>query len=306
MACFTTRTIYTLSFPGQWSPFPPCHTPTGHKTLSVMPVVLMNEFCTPEKHLQGQIQAQGPVEVQLLGVEAEDASTSLATSPPISSSSATVDAEIFLKQTLNVMVADLVEIMFLKYGTKEPIFQAEMLNTVLRDNQAHFPVVFYKATQCLQLVFGLDMKEVDHREHTYVMIPTLGRLTLNDMQRDGQSMPKAGLLVSALTLILLAGDQVCEEKVWGELSRMGAFAGIQHYVYGEPKELPTQIWVQAGYLQSCQVPYSHPAHYEFLWGTRAYAETSKQQVKDYLYRVNGSQVLPFPVCRGVREEEEGP
>ena len=87
---------------------------------------------------------------------------------------------------------------------------------------------------------------------------------------------------------------------------MGAFAGMQHYVYGEPKELLTQIWVQAGYLQSCQVPYSHPAHYEFLWGARAYAETSKQQVKDYLYRVNGSQVLPIPVCRGVREEEEGP
>ena len=141
MACFTTRAIYTLSFPGQWSPFPPCHTPTGHKTPSVMPVVSMNEFCTPEEHLQGQIQAQGPVEAQLLGAEAEDASTPLATSPPISSSSATVDAEIFLKQTLNVMVADLVEIVFLKYGTKEPIFQAEMLNTVLRDNQAHFPAV---------------------------------------------------------------------------------------------------------------------------------------------------------------------
>nr|CAI9689837.1 unnamed protein product [Rangifer tarandus platyrhynchus] len=179
-----------------------------------MPVVPMNELCPPEEHLQGQIQAQGPVEAQLLGVEAEDASTALATSPPISSSSATVDAEISLKQTLNVMVADLVEIVFLKYGTKEPIFQAEMLNTVLRDNQAHFPVVFHKATQCLQFVFGLDMEEVDHREHIYVMIMTLGRLTLNDMQRDGQRMPKAGLVVSALTLILLAGDQVCEEKVW--------------------------------------------------------------------------------------------
>nr|CAI9689698.1 unnamed protein product [Rangifer tarandus platyrhynchus] len=176
-----------------------------------MPVVPKNELCTPEEHLQGQIQAQGPVEAQLLGVEAEDASTPLATSPPISSSSATVDAEISLKQTLNVMVADLVEIVFLKYGTKEPIFQAEMLNTVLRDNQAHFPVVFHKATQCLQFVFGLDMKEVDHREHIYVMITTLGRLTLNDMQRDGQSMPKAGLVVSALTLILLAGDQAIHQ-----------------------------------------------------------------------------------------------
>ncbi|CAM9188712.1 unnamed protein product, partial [Rangifer tarandus platyrhynchus] len=54
-----------------------------------MPVVPMNELCTPEEHLQGQIQAQGPVEAQVLGVEAEDVSTPLATSPPISSSSAT-------------------------------------------------------------------------------------------------------------------------------------------------------------------------------------------------------------------------
>ena len=48
-----------------------------------------------------------------------------------------------------------------------------------------------------------------------------------------------------------------------------------------------QVWVQVGYLQYRQVPYSHPARYEFLWGPRAYAETSKQQVKDYLPRVNG-------------------
>ena len=39
---------------------------------------------------------------------------------------------------------------------------------------------FRKATQCLQLAFGLDMKEVDHREHIYVMVPILG-LTLNEM-----------------------------------------------------------------------------------------------------------------------------
>ena len=49
----------------------------------------------------------------------------------------------------------------------------------------------------------------------------------------------------------------------------------------------TQVWLWAGYLQYCQVPYSHPARYEFLWGPRAYAETSKQQVKDYLPRVSG-------------------
>ncbi|XDA90676.1 hypothetical protein R6Z07F_020282 [Ovis aries] len=277
----------------QRSPFFPCHTPTGHKTPVIMPVVPTNELCTSEEDLQGQIQAQGPVEAQLLGAEAEDASTPLASFPPDSSSSAAVDAEILFKQAVNVMTAELLEFLLLKYGTKEPIFQAEMLNRVLRDNQAHFPVVFRKATQCLQLAFGVDMKEVDHREHIYVMVPTLG-LTLNEMQRGGQSIPKAGLLVTVLSLILVAGDRVCEEKVWGALSMMGVFPGIEHCIYGEPKELLTQVWVQAGYLEYRQVPYSHPARYEFLWGPRAYAETSKQQVKDYLHRVNGRRPRFFP------------
>ncbi|MXQ98164.1 hypothetical protein E5288_WYG020468 [Bos mutus] len=277
----------------QWSPFSPCHTPTGHKTPVIMPVVPTNELCTSEEDLQGQIQAEGPVEVQLLGAEAEDASTPLASFPPVSSSSAIGDAEILLMQALNRMTCELLEFLILKYGTQEPIFQAEMLNTVLRDNQAHFPVVFRKATQCLQLAFGLDMKEVDHREHIYVMVPVLG-LTLNEMQTDEQSIPKAGLLVTVLSLILLAGDRVSEENIWGALSRMGVFAGIKHCIYGEPKELLTQVWVRAGYLQYRQVPYSHPAHYEFLWGPRAYAETSKQKVKDYLHRVNGRGPRFFP------------
>ncbi|KAM7225271.1 hypothetical protein CapIbe_023248 [Capra ibex] len=277
----------------QRSPFSLYHTPTGHKTPVIMPVVPTNELCTSEEDLQGQIQAQGPVEAQLLGAEAEDASTPLASFPPDSSSSAAVDAEILFKQAVNVMTAELLEFLLHKYGTKEPIFQAEMLNRVLRDNQAHFPVVFRKATQCLQLAFGVDMKEVDHREHIYVMVPTLG-LTLNEMQRDGQSIPKAGLLVTVLSLILVAGDRVCEEKVWGALSKMGVFAGIEHCIYGEPKELLTQVWVQAGYLEYRQVPYSHPARYEFLWGPRAYAETSKQQVKDYMHRVNGRRPRFFP------------
>ena len=238
-----------------------------------MPVVPTNELCTSEEDLQGQIQAEGPVEAQLLGAEAEDASTPLASFPPVSSSSAIGDAEILFMQALNGMTTQLLEFLILKYGTQEPIFQAEMLNTVLRDNQAHFPVVFRKATQCLQLAFGLDMKEVDHREHIYVMVPVLG-LTLNEMQRDEQSIPKAGLLVAALSLIILAGDRISEEKVWGALSKMEVFPGIQHCIYGEPKELLTQVWVREGYLEYRQVPDSDPAHYEFLWGPRAYAELS--------------------------------
>ena len=40
-----------------------------------------------------------------------------------------------------------------------------------------------------------------------------------------------------------------------------------------------------GYLEYLQVPDSDPACYEFLWGPRAYVETSKFKVLEYLDKV---------------------
>ena len=45
------------------------------------------------------------------------------------------------------------------------------------------------------------VKEMDPREHVYILVPTLG-LTCDAMQSSGQSMPKAGLLVLVLSLII--------------------------------------------------------------------------------------------------------
>ena len=76
----------------------------------------------------------------------------------------------------------------------------------------------------MQLVFGLAVKEVDPSNHSYVLVPTLG-LTSDGMLSDGQSMPKTGLLVLLLGLILLEDDFVApEEEVWGALSKMGVCA----------------------------------------------------------------------------------
>ena len=85
------------------------------------------------------------------------------------------------------------------------------------------------------------------------------------------------------------------------------YAGKQHCICGEPTELLTEVWVQEGYLEYWQVPHSDPAHYEFLWGPRAYAETSKCQVLEHLLRVNSLDPRSFPsLCaEGVSDEEEG-
>ncbi|XP_030161368.1 melanoma-associated antigen 8-like, partial [Lynx canadensis] len=47
--------------------------------------------------------------------------------------------------------------------------RAEMLAAVSQDDQDRFPVIFRRACEYLQLVFGVDVKEVDPREHSYVL-----------------------------------------------------------------------------------------------------------------------------------------
>ena len=93
----------------------------------------------------------------------------------------------------------------LKYRAKELTSQAEMLKKVIRDNQEHFPVVFSQASECLQLVGGIKVKEVDPSEYIYIMVPTLG-LTCDAMLSGGQGLPKAGLLVLVFSLIMRNGD----------------------------------------------------------------------------------------------------
>ena len=46
------------------------------------------------------------------------------------------------------------------------------------------------------------------------------------------------------------------------------------------------MWVQEGYLVYQLVPDSDPACYKFLWGSQAYAETSRFKVLEYLDRVS--------------------
>ncbi|CAI9150587.1 unnamed protein product, partial [Rangifer tarandus platyrhynchus] len=210
-----------------------------------------------------------------------------------------------LWEALKEMKANLIKFLLFKYLAKELTSQAEILKKVLRDNQEHFPVVFSQASHCLELVCGVEVKEVDPREHIYIMVPNLG-LTCDVMLSSGQSMPKAGLLVLILSLIMQNGDRAPEEKVWGALSRLGVCVGSVHCVFGEPRTLLTHVWVQEGYLEYRQVPYSYPARYEFLWGPRAYAETSKQEVMAFLLRIKerASRAFPPLSAEAAREEDE--
>ncbi|KAI4545154.1 hypothetical protein MG293_005420 [Ovis ammon polii] len=194
-----------------------------------------------------------------------------------------------------------------RYHRKEVATKAEMLS-VIKDYQDLFPMILSQATDCMNLVFGIDVKALDPTGLFYVLVNTLG-LTYNDsLSGDEESMPMAGLLVNTLSIIFIAGNCAPEEKIWEMLGIMGLYAGMNHFIYGDPRELLTQVWVQQGYLEYRQVPNSDPACYEFLWGPRTYAETTKMKVLEFLAKVHDTIPSAFPSLyeEALQSEKTGP
>ncbi|XP_053435099.1 melanoma-associated antigen 8-like [Nycticebus coucang] len=209
-----------------------------------------------------------------------------------------------LQHALEEKISNLVHFLLLKYQIKEPITKDEMLNIVIQEYGDHFPEIFKEASDCMQLVFGVDVKEVDPVNHCYVLVTALG-LSYDEMLNDFHGLPKVGLLIIILGLIFLEGNRAPEEVIWQALSMMGVHDGWEHFIYGEPRKLITHDWVREGYLVYRQVPQSDPVHCEFLWGPRAHAETSKMKVLEYVARINGNDPRSFPHLyeEALRDEE---
>ncbi|KAL0587880.1 Melanoma-associated antigen B10 [Plecturocebus cupreus] len=206
---------------------------------------------------------------------------------------------------LDKKVAMLVHYLLYKYQIKEPVTKADMLKNAVQMQKSHFPEILRRASDHLELVFGLDMKEVDPNKGLYVLVTKLelghdARVSLN------RSLPKTGLLRTVLAVIFSQGNSAPEEEIWKMLNMMGVYDGEKHFIYGEPRNLLTKYLAEEQYLEYREVPNSDPPSYEFLWGTRAYAETSKMKVLKFLAKIHDTVPSAFPSHyeEALKDEEE--
>ncbi|XP_030886748.1 LOW QUALITY PROTEIN: melanoma-associated antigen B17 [Leptonychotes weddellii] len=193
-----------------------------------------------------------------------------------------------------------------KYKMKEPITDAEILKVINKKYKEQFPEILKRTTERLELVFGLELKEVDPSSHSYTFVskvglPTEGRLS------DGVGFPKNGLLMPLLGVIFMNGNGATEEETWEFLNVLGVYAGRRHLIFGEPRKLITKDLVQEKHLEYRQVADSDAPCYEFLWGPRGHAEASKMKVLEFLAKVSNT-VYPSAFQgwyeEALRDEEE--
>ncbi|XP_039081019.1 melanoma-associated antigen B10-like [Hyaena hyaena] len=199
----------------------------------------------------------------------------------------------------------LVQFLLRKYNMREPITKEDMIKQVIKKHKVHFPEILRKASELMVLAFGIDIKEVDPTNHSYALISKLQR-SGDDRLRGEEIMPQTGLLMTVLCVIFIKGNCATEEDIWEVLNVIGIYADRKHFIYGDAKKLITKDWVQERYLEYRQVSNSDPPCYEFLWGPRAHAETSKMKVLEFLAKVHNTVPSAFPSWyeEALQDEEE--
>ncbi|XP_040859224.1 melanoma-associated antigen B18-like [Ochotona curzoniae] len=208
------------------------------------------------------------------------------------------------KDPLNKKVALLVQFLLQKHQNKEPITKADMLKYVIKKYKGYFDEIIKRTSEHLELAFGVDLKEVDPVRQCYTLVSKLN-LTCNGVLIP-DSMPKTGLLMVVLSVIFMKGNCAPEEEIWEVLNMMGVYADRRHFIYGDPRKIIQEDFVQLKYLDCRQVPNSDPLQYEFRWGPRACAETTKMQVLEFLAKIHDAHPTDFPIWyeEALKDEEE--
>ncbi|XP_070320190.1 melanoma-associated antigen B10-like [Odocoileus virginianus] len=157
----------------------------------------------------------------------------------------------------------------------------------------------------VEMIFGLDLKEVDPYRHIYILVDKM-EASCDARLRDRIEIPKTGLLMAVLGVIFMQGNCASEERIWEVLNVMGLYKGRKHFIFGDPKKVITKDLVQEKYLEYRQVFNSDPPCYEFLWGSRAHAETTKMKVLEFMAKIHNMVPTAFPSLyeEALRDEEE--
>ncbi|XP_010638823.1 putative MAGE domain-containing protein MAGEA13P [Fukomys damarensis] len=213
--------------------------------------------------------------------------------------------EFLLTNILEKKVIELVKFLSVKYATKELVTEVDMVKNVIREHKDDLPEIFKNACEWMRMIFGIDVKQVDPISHSYVLVKAL-ELTYDGRLSEDQCIPKTGLLILVLGIIFMEGNCAPEEKIWEMLQKIGVYPEKKDFICANPRKFITKELVQERYLKYRQIPNSDPARYEFLWGPRAYAETTKMKILEFFSNAIGSSPTDFPSLyrEALRDEEE--
>ncbi|KFO37090.1 Melanoma-associated antigen 10 [Fukomys damarensis] len=171
----------------------------------------------------------------------------------------------------------------------------EMLHLVPHDYHNDFYLNFWKLRESVHLGFGIDIRKVDRSGNTYELVPILGLTFSGILGGDDERITiKIDILIFVLSLIFIEGNRISVEVLTQKVRRWDMLAQAEHIYFEEAWKFITEDLVREQYLMYHQVPNSDPPRYEFLWGPRAHAETSKMKLLAHIAHLNETDPRAYP------------
>lgn len=193
-----------------------------------------------------------------------------------------------LDEKVNLLVRFLLQ----KYQ-KRANHKGRQISDVIREHKDDFLEILGEPSAHLELVFGVDVKEVDPTSHGYVLVNKLG-LTYDARLSGDEGRPETSLLIIILGMIFMKGNHATEEEISEVLNTMDLHSGRKRFIFRDPRKFITKDLVRKGYLEYHQVRNSDLPHDEFLWGPRVLAEASKMKLLEFLTKIQESDPTCFP------------
>ncbi|XP_062954273.1 non-structural maintenance of chromosomes element 3 homolog [Cynocephalus volans] len=205
------------------------------------------------------------------------------------------------QKQLELKAAELVQFLLVKDRKKIPVRRTDVMKHVVGDYKDLFPDLPRLAAQRLQYVFGYQLVELEPESNPYILMDALEPVEEDAEVRGDQGTPTTGLLRMALGLIFMKGNTIKETEVWDFLRRLGVYPTKKHLIWGDPKKLLTEDFVQQRYLESRRIPHTDPVDCEFQWGPRTNLETSKMKVLKFVAKVHNQDP---EACEALSDEEK--
>ncbi|XP_077139872.1 non-structural maintenance of chromosomes element 3 homolog [Ranitomeya variabilis] len=187
-------------------------------------------------------------------------------------------------EQINLKVGELVQYLLIRDQKKLPIKRADIVKNVVKDYKDIYPEMLLRAKKALLDVFGFQLEEIDTKNHIYVLINKLDRVQGDGMKVDDNTA-KLGLLTVILSLIFMKGNNAKEAAIWETLRRLRIDPGEWHEEFGDVRKLVTDEFVKQKYLEYNKILHTDPPEYEFRWGPRAFKETTKMKILDFVSKI---------------------
>lgn len=116
-------------------------------------------------------------------------------------------------------MTEMMGFLLLKFVTMELTPEVKLLSVICLHDCDLFTVIFPQACECLQLVFGMGLQELDLQDQVYVLVMLVGyKIAEGVCCKDGP--PQNSLLLLILDFIMRECGCTSVEAIWGTLNTL--------------------------------------------------------------------------------------